>query len=106
MIVPADRVRMATAPSTEIVFSSARLPLMLKPPLVNDGEPRVVEVAADDARLERRHANRVAAGEREQLDVLRLDRLPDRDVGLNRRGRGDDRDRFREVARLQRELHA
>ena len=34
--------------------------------------------------LERRHADRVAAGERQLLDVLGLDRLAHRDVGLQR----------------------
>ena len=34
MIAPFERVRMAVAPSTVMLFSSVRLPLMLKPPLV------------------------------------------------------------------------
>ena len=34
MIAPAERVRVATAPSMVMRFSSARLPLMLKPPLL------------------------------------------------------------------------
>ena len=34
MIAPAERVRVAIAPSIVIRFSSLRLPLMLKPPLV------------------------------------------------------------------------
>ena len=43
-MAPADRVRMAIAPSTEIVFSSARLPLMLKPPLVSDEKPALLKL--------------------------------------------------------------
>ena len=32
-MAPFERVRMAVAPSTVMLFSSPRLPLMLKPPL-------------------------------------------------------------------------
>ena len=44
MIVPADRVRMATAPSTVMAFSSARPPLMLKPPLLNAAKPALLKL--------------------------------------------------------------
>ena len=77
-MAPDDRVRMAVAPSTVMLFSSSRLPLMLKPPLPEVGEAVVVEAAADDAGLQAGHADRVAAVERQLLDVLRLDRLPQR----------------------------
>ena len=36
IVAPAERVRIATAPSTLMVFSSLRPPLMLKPPLVSE----------------------------------------------------------------------
>ena len=87
-----------------MVFSSERLPLMLKPPLVSAAKPGVVEVAADDARLQRRDANRVAAGERQLLDVLGLDGLAHRHVGLERRRLGGDRDVLGERAGLEREV--
>ena len=44
MIVPADRVRMATAPSTVMLFSSERPPLMLKPPLLKAAKPRLLKL--------------------------------------------------------------
>ena len=92
---PVDRNRVLVAPASvdaEAAVGERR-------------ETRVVEAAADDTRFQGRHADRVAAREREQLDVLGLDGLPDRDIGLNRRGRGDHRDRFREAARLKDKLH-
>ena len=103
MMLPDERVRMATAPSTVMLFSSERLPLMLKPPLPKVAEAAVVEVAADDAGLEAGDANRVAAREGQLLDVLGLDRLADRDVGLQRRGVGGDGDHFGQRAGLERE---
>ena len=104
IVAPAARVRIATAPSTVMVFSSSRPPLMLKPPLVSDEKPGVVEVAADDAGLERGHADGVAAGERQQLDVLGFDRLANGDLRLQRRGLGRDRDFFGERAGFEREI--
>ena len=83
-MAPAERVRTAVAPSTVMLFSSLRLPLMLKPPLPRSREPVVVEVAADDAGLQADDADRVAAGERELLDVFGLDRLAESDIGLQR----------------------
>ncbi len=44
MMVPAERVRMATAPSTEMLFSSERPPLMLKPPLLKAAKPRLLKL--------------------------------------------------------------
>jgi hypothetical protein len=38
-MAPDDRVRTAVAPSTVMLFSSERLPLMLKPPLVRSEKP-------------------------------------------------------------------
>ncbi len=35
---------MATAPSTEIVFSSGRLPFMLKPPFENEAKPALLKL--------------------------------------------------------------
>ena len=67
-------------------------------------EAVVVEAAADDAGLEAGHADRVAAVQRHLLDVLGFDGLPDRDVGLQRRGFGRDGDRLGHVAGLEREL--
>ena len=58
---------------------------MLKPPVVSDWKPALLKLPPIDAGLERGHADRVAAGEGQQLDILRLDRLPDRDVGLQQR---------------------
>ena len=44
MMAPLDRVRIAVAPSTEMVFSSGRLPLMLKPPLPRSSKPRLLKL--------------------------------------------------------------
>ena len=44
MVAPADRVRMATAPSIVMLFSSARPPLTLKPPLVSDEKPALLKL--------------------------------------------------------------
>ena len=104
MMVPDDRVRMAVAPSTVMLFSSLRLPLMLKPPLPRSSKPRAVERAADDAGLEAGDADRVAAREGQLLDVLGLDDLADRHVGLQRRGLGGDRDLLGDGAGLEREV--
>ena len=38
-IAPDDRVRIAVAPSTVMLFSSLRLPLMLKPPFPRSENP-------------------------------------------------------------------
>ena len=76
---------------------------MLKPPLLNAGEAQVVEVAADHAGLERRRRERVAAVQRELLEVLGFDRLTDGDVGLERRRVRGDGDHFGQRAGLERE---
>ena len=44
MMAPAERVRMAVAPSTVMLFSSPRLPLMLKPPLLRSAKPRLLKL--------------------------------------------------------------
>ncbi len=44
MVAPDERVRIATAPSTVIVFSSVRPPLMLKPPLVSEANPALLKL--------------------------------------------------------------
>ena len=44
IVAPDERVRIATAPSTVIVFSSLRPPLMLKPPLVSDEKPALLKL--------------------------------------------------------------
>jgi len=68
------------------------------------GEVVVVEVAADDPRLEADDADRVAAVERKLLDVLRFDRLAQRDVGLERSALRRDRHRFGDRAGFEREI--
>ena len=69
-------------------------------------EAVVVEAAADDAGLQADDADRVAAAERELLDVFRLDRLAQRRVGLQDRRFGGDGDRLGQRARFEREIHA
>ena len=44
IVAPDARVRIATAPSTVIVLSSARPPLMLKPPLVRLENPALLKL--------------------------------------------------------------
>ena len=104
MMLPDARVRIAVAPSTVMLFSLVRLPLILKPPLVRSGEAVVVEASADDARLQPGDANRVAPVEGDLLDVLRLDRLSQRDVALQRRLFGGDGDLLGQRAGLKREV--
>ena len=43
-IAPDDRVRIAVAPSIVMLFSSVRLPLMLKPPLPRSEKPRELKL--------------------------------------------------------------
>ena len=43
-MLPAARVRMAVAPSTVMLFSSLRLPFMLKPPLVRSEKPKLLKL--------------------------------------------------------------
>ena len=92
MIAPADRVRMAVAPSIVMLFSSGAAAVDVEAAVAEVVEAEVVEAAADDARLEPGHTDGVAAVERQLLDVLGLDGLPDRDVGLQRRRFGGDGD--------------
>ena len=76
-----------------MMFSSERLPLMLKPPVVSESKPALLKLppmtpafsAGTPSGCGRR---------REELDVLRLDRLPHRDVGLQQRGLGGHPDLF------------
>jgi hypothetical protein len=43
-MAPEERVRMAVAPSMVMLFSSGRLPLMLKPPLPRSPKPRLLKL--------------------------------------------------------------
>ena len=77
---------------------------MLKPPVVSDMAPALLKLPPMTPGLERGHADRVAAVERQQLDVLRLDRLPDGDVGLQQRRFGGDGDFFGDGAGVEGEV--
>src|SRR5262249_16725200 len=48
-------------------------------------EAAVAQAAAHDAGFQTDDADRIATSERHQLDVFRFNRLPDSDVGLERR---------------------
>ena len=104
IVAPDARVRIATAPSTVMVFSLSRPPLMLNPPLVSDEKPALLKLPPTTPGLERGHADRVPAGERQQLDILGFDRFADRDLRLKRRRFGSDGHLFRERAGFEREI--
>jgi hypothetical protein len=78
-MAPFERVRMAVAPSTDVVLVAAA-PLMLNHRYRDLAV--VVEAAADDARLQAGYADGVAAVERQLPEILGLDGLAQRDVGL------------------------
>jgi hypothetical protein len=67
-------------------------------------EPVVVEAAAGDSRLQPDDPDRIAAGERQLLDVLGFDRLAQRDVALETRRFSRDRDCFGQRSGLEREV--
>ena len=68
------------------------------------GEAARIEVAPHHARLQTDDTDGIASGKGEQLDVLGLDRLPERDVGLEDRRVAGHRNLFADRAGLQREV--
>ena len=81
-MAPEARVRIAVAPSTVMLFSLPRLPLMLKPPLVRLEKLLLLKLPPTTPAFSTGDANRVAPVEGDLLDVLRLDRFSQRDVAF------------------------
>ena len=84
---PDERVRIAVAPSIVMLFSSERLPLMLKPPLPRSPKPRLLKLPPMTPAFRPTTPIGLRPENDEQLDVLGLDGLAHRDVGLERRVR-------------------
>ena len=104
IVAPDERVRIATAPSTVIVFSLSRPPLMLKPPLVSDEKPALLKLPPTTPALAR--ARQSGCGRRTRgarcpslRPILRT-----ATCGLQRRIFSRHRDLFGEGAGFQREI--
>ncbi len=77
---------------------------MLKPPLVSDEKPALLKLPPMTPALSAGTPIGIAARERQQLDVLGLDRLSDRDLRLQRRRLGRNRDFLGQRASFEREV--